>query len=296
MKKARLALVVVFSFALTIGFLSAPARAQDKTLNIGAVAWEEALGIADLIQYVVRTELGMNVEVTNPSIGVAYAAASDQELDLLIESWQPITHQAYTEKYGAEVIDFGPMYEDAKLTWAVPAYVPEDELASVEDLGKESVKEKLDAEITGIDPGAGIMQQSEKMLKQYEALSDYTLLEGSGAAMQAALKDAVQNDEWIVVTLWEPHSAYGRFDLKNLKESKGLLGSEERVHMIGRQDFMEVFPNKLSEFISRFYLPIGMVNELSAMYSDMGEGAGAQFAEKYPEVIDYFVNGVDALG
>ncbi|MBS3735865.1 MAG: glycine betaine ABC transporter substrate-binding protein [Candidatus Bipolaricaulota bacterium] len=296
MKKARFALVVVFSLALTIGFLSTPARAQDKTLNIGAVAWEEALGIADLIQYVVRTELGMNVEVTNPSIGVAYAAASDQELDLLIESWQPITHQAYTEKYGAEVIDFGPMYEDAKLTWAVPTYVPEDELASVEDLAKESVKEKLGAEITGIDPGAGIMQQSEKMLEEYDALSDYDLLEGSGAAMQAALKDATQNEEWIVVTLWEPHSAYGRFDLRNLEEPKGLLGSEERVHMIGRQDFMEVFPNKLSEFISRFYLPIGMVNELSAMYSDMGEGAGAQFAEEHPEIIDFFVNGVDALG
>lgn len=295
MKNTRLALVIVFSLVLTFGFLSTPVRAQKNKLEIGAVAWEEALALADLVQYVVRTEFNMDVNVTNPSIGVAYQATADQEIDLLIESWQPLTHQAYQEDYAAETLDFGPMYEDAKLTWAVPAYVPEDELASVEDLGKESVRKKLDAEITGIDPGAGIMQQSDKMMDEYESLSDYTLLEGSGAAMQASLKDAVDNEEWIVVTLWQPHSAYGRFDLRNLKEPEGLLGAEERVHMIGRMDFMEVFPNKLSEFLSRFYLPIGMVNDLSAMYSEMGEGTGAKWAEEHPEIIDYFVNGVDAL-
>lgn len=295
MKNTRLALVIVFSLVLTFGFLSTPARAQKNKLEIGAIAWEEALALADLVQYVVRTEFDMDVNVTNPSIGVAYQATADQEIDLLIESWQPLTHQAYQEDYAAETLDFGPMYEDAKLTWAVPAYVPEDELASVEDLGKESVRKKLDAEITGIDPGAGIMQQSDKMMDEYESLSDYTLLEGSGAAMQASLKDAVDNEEWIVVTLWQPHSAYGRFDLRNLKESEGLLGAEERVHMVGRVDFMEVFPNKLSEFLSRFYLPIGMVNDLSAMYSEMGEGTGAKWAEEHPEIIDYFVNGVDAL-
>lgn len=296
MKKTRIALVVVFALALTFGFLSTPVRAQDKTLNVGAVAWEEALALADLIQYVVRTELGMNVKVINPSIGPAYQAVSDKELDLLLESWQPVTHQAYHKKYSADVLDFGPMYEDAKLTWAVPAYVPEDKLGSVNDLDDPEVKKKLNSEIIGIDPGAGLMQQSEKMMDEYPALSGYTLVEGSGAAMQASLKDAIMNDEWIVVTLWQPHSAYGRFDLRNLKEPKLILGAEERIHMIGRKDFMEVFPSKLSQFLSRFYLPIGMVNNLSAMYAEMGEGAGAKWAQNHPEIIDYFLNGVESLG
>ncbi len=294
MQKLRLALVLVFSFGLIFGLVSAPARAADDTLNIGAIAWEEALAIADLIKYVTRERLNYNVEVINPSAGPAYQAISDQELDLMVEVWQPRTDKTYLQKYSADALDFGPMYENAKLTWAVPAYVPKDKLNSISDLGKPEVKKKLDKEIIGIDPGAGLMRRSEDMMEQYDALSDYTLVEGSGAAMQASLKDAIMNDEWIVVTLWQPHSAYGQFELRNLKEPKHLLGLEERVHLWGRIDFMEVFPDKVSQFLSRFYLPMEMVNNLSAMYAEMGEGTGAKWAKNHPQIIDYFVNGVEA--
>lgn len=298
MKAKRLSLVLVLAFALTFSFIAAPVQAKDdNTLNIGAIAWEESLAIADLLQHVVRTELEFNVEVTNPNAGVAYEAVANGDLDLFLESWQPMTQANYLEKYKViDFADFGPMYEEAKLTWAVPAYVPEDMLSSVEDLAKPEVKEKLDGEITGIDPGAGIMNISDDMMDEYDALSGYELLEGSGAAMQASLKDAIMNDEWIVVTLWQPHSAYGRFDLRNLKEPKNMLGEEERIHMLGRTDFVADFPSKVSQFISRFYLPIGMVNNLSAMYSNMGEGAGAKWANEHPEIVDYWINGVEALG
>lgn len=297
MKTKRLALVLIFAFILTFSFITTPVQAKDNTLDIGAIAWEESLAIADLIQHVVRTELGFNVKVTNPNAGVAYTAVANGDLDLFLESWQPMTQANYLERFNViDFADFGPMYEDAKLTWAVPAYVPEDMLSSVEDLAKPEVKKKLDGEITGIDPGAGIMNISDNMMEEYDALSGYTLLEGSGAAMQASLKSAVQNEEWIVVTLWQPHSAYGRFDLRNLEEPKKMLGEEERIHMLGRTDFVADFPSKVSQFLSRFYLPIEMVNNLSNMYSNMGEGSGAKWAEEHPEIVDYWVNGVEALG
>ncbi|MFP4631293.1 MAG: glycine betaine ABC transporter substrate-binding protein [Candidatus Acetothermia bacterium] len=296
MSTKRVAVILTLTLALTFGFVAAPVQAQDDTLDIGAIAWEESLAIADLIQYLVRTELDYDVKVTNPDAGVAYKAVADGELDLFLESWQPLTQANYLERFKVkDFTDFGPMYEDAKLTWAVPADVPEDELSSVEDLDKEEVREKLDGEITGIDPGAGIMNISDDMMDEYESLSDYELLEGSGAAMQASLKSAIQDDEWIVVTLWQPHSAYGRFDLRNLEEPKKMLGEEERVHMLGRTDFMADFPDRISQFLSRFYLPIEMVNDLTALYSDIGEGTGAKWAEEHPEIVDYWINGVDAL-
>lgn len=296
MKTKSVALVLTLALALTFGFVSTPVRAQDETLEIGAIAWEESLAIADLIQHIVRTELDYNVEVTNPNAGVAYEAVSNGDLDLFLESWQPMTQATYLEKYNVvKFTNFGPMYEEAKLTWAVPTYVPEDKLSSIEDLAKEEVKEKLDREITGIDPGAGIMNISDNMMDEYEALSDYELLEGSGAAMQASLKDAVMNEEWIVVTGWQPHSMYGRFDLRNLEERKNMLGAEERIHMLGRTNFVADFPSKVSQFLSRLYLPIGMVNNLTSMYGDMGEGTGAAWAEDHPEIVDYWINGVDAL-
>lgn len=58
------------------------------------------------------------------------------------------------------------------------------------DSGTESTKsvgESLDYKITGIDPGAGIMEATEKAIGEY-GLDDYDLVTGSGAAMTAALK------------------------------------------------------------------------------------------------------------
>lgn len=51
----------------------------------------------------------------------------------------------------------------------------------------ESVGKSVNYKITGIDPGAGIMQQTEKAIEEYE-LSDWDLVSGSSAAMTASLK------------------------------------------------------------------------------------------------------------
>jgi len=52
-----------------------------------------------------------------------------------------------------------------------------------------SVGESLDYKITGIDPGAGIMEATQKAIDEY-GLEDWNLVSGSSAAMTAALKKA----------------------------------------------------------------------------------------------------------
>lgn len=53
---------------------------------------------------------------------------------------------------------------------------------------EKSVGESLNYKITGIDPGAGIMEATEKAIKEYGLEKDWDLTTGSGAAMTAALK------------------------------------------------------------------------------------------------------------
>ncbi len=110
MKTKRLAIVLTLAFALTFSFIATPVQAKDNRLDIGAIAWEESLAIADLIQHVVRTELGFNVKVTNPNAGVAYTAVANGDLDLFLESWQPMTQANYLERFKViDFCDFGPM-------------------------------------------------------------------------------------------------------------------------------------------------------------------------------------------
>jgi glycine betaine/proline transport system substrate-binding protein len=69
------------------------------------------------------------------------------------------------------------------------------------------------------------------------AVKDYglklQLVEGSTAAMTAALKSAVDRKEWIAVTLWEPSWMAQKFDIKWLQDPKGVYPAAQSYYWIG---------------------------------------------------------------
>lgn len=291
-RKLRLIGMSVLLVALLFAFAATPAlSAKQKTLKFGVVAWSEALAEGELIRYIFKNYLKYPIEITNPDIGVAYTAIANGDLDLFIESWLPLTHEAYWDKVASKVCDFGLLYEDASLGWAVPNYIPKSVVSSVTDLGKSEVREKCKGEIIGIDPGSGLMQHSALMMKEYPELKGWKLLDSSDYSMVAELKRRMMRKEWVVVTLWRPHFAFSRFDIRYIDEPKKILGGEERCHIIGRRDFMEMFPNKVSMFLSRIYFPIGLVDELVDLYETNDETAAAEFVKRHPKLIKYWVTG-----
>lgn len=291
-QRLRFVALTALVIALAVTFAAPPAlKAEDKPVKFGVVAWSEALAEGELIKYIFENYLDYPIEITNPDIGVAYTAVANGDLDLFIESWLPLTHEAYWDKVASKVCDFGLLYEDASLGWAVPNYVPESMVSSVTDFAKPEVKEKMKAEIIGIDPGSGLMQHSALMMKEYPELEGWKLRDSSDYSMVAELKRRMMRKEWVVVTLWKPHFAFARFDIRYIDEPKKILGGEERCHMIGRKDFMEVFPNKVSMFLSRLYFPIELVNELVDLYESNDKTAAAEFVKRHPKLVDYWVTG-----
>jgi len=114
----------------------------------------------------------------------------------------------------------------------------------------KSVGEAVEYKITGIDPGAGIMEATEKVLTEYE-LTDWDLTTGSSAAMTASLKKAYDKEQPIIVTGWTPHWKFAKYDLKYLEDPKGVYGGEEQIRTIGRiglEDDMPEAHKILSQF------------------------------------------------
>ncbi|TCN23946.1 glycine betaine ABC transporter substrate-binding protein [Mesobacillus foraminis] len=100
-------------------------------------------------------------------------------------------------------------------------------------------------EIVGIEPGAGLMELTNTALEDY-GLDDWTLIEGSSAAMVAELQKAYTNQEPIIITGWSPHWMFSSFDLKYLKDSKGSFGGEESIHSIVRKGLKQDAPGAYS--------------------------------------------------
>ncbi|WP_079913408.1 glycine betaine ABC transporter substrate-binding protein [Paenibacillus sp. 32352] len=109
----------------------------------------------------------------------------------------------------------------------------------------QTIGAQVKHEIIGIDPGAGIMQSTAQALKDYE-LTDWKLVEGSGAAMTAALDKAYKDKKPIIITGWTPHWMFGKYDLKYLKDPKNVYGGDEQIHTIARTGLKNDEPSAYS--------------------------------------------------
>lgn len=269
---------------------SAPGQAQEKKINIGWTAWSDAEAVTKLAQKLLQDRLGYKVELTLADIGIQYQAVASGKLDGMLMSWQPTTHQAYLEKVRKDIDDLGPMYTRAKLGWVVPAYVPEDQVKTIEDLKKPDVQKKLGGKIQGIDPGAGLMQASEKAIKEYK-LDGYQLISASDAAMLAAVERATSRKEWIVATSWSPHWMFAKWDLRYLEDPKRTLGGLERVNKIVRKGFYQDHP-EVYEFLNRMVLPIGDVEKIMAEAQETSyEQAIDKYIKENEARVNYWVTG-----
>ncbi len=150
----------------------------------------------------------------------------------------------------------------------MPAYV---DLTSVEDLKTKGAE--VGNKVIGIDPGAGLMQASEKAIKDY-GLTNINLVDGSDATMTAALKDAIDRKQPIVVTTWTPHWMFGRWDLKYLADPKGSFGGEETVNTVARKGLDKDMP-EVYKVLKNFKLSLDDEQKMMLQNEEKGANPAA---------------------
>ncbi|HMA99051.1 MAG TPA: glycine betaine ABC transporter substrate-binding protein [Wenzhouxiangella sp.] len=281
-------LSTVFALILSIGLIL-PAQAQDP-IRIGWTAWSDAEFITKLTAKIIEDRLDREVELIQTDIAPQYQGLASGDIDMMMMAWLPGTHEDYMDAVGSDIVSLGILYGYARLGWAVPAYIPEDQLSSIADLDNDEVRDQLDGTITGIDPGAGLTRLSQQAIEDY-GLDGYELQISSGAGMTAALERAVRRDEWIVVTGWSPHWKFGAYELRYLEDPEGTLGSFERVHAMSRQGFYQDNP-EVALMVSRINLDLEALQ--GAMFyaqENSYEEAVARFIEEHGNLIDYWVTG-----
>jgi glycine betaine/proline transport system substrate-binding protein len=268
------------------------AHAADKpTLRIGWTAWSDAEAVTRLAARILETRLQQPVDMVLLDIGIQYQGLAKGDIDAMLMAWLPLTHKPYMDKVGDQVVDLGPLYTRARLGWVVPDYIPKDQLSSIEDLNNKKVARKLQNQIHGIDPGAGLMQASEKAVKQY-GLDRYRLISSSGAGMTAALSRAIKRKKWIVVTGWSPHWMFARWKLRYLDDPKKALGGRERIHALVRKNFYQDFPVEVTEFLSRMFIPLEELEKIMARATETSyEDAVKEYIEQHPDRVNYWVTG-----
>ncbi|WP_434743891.1 glycine betaine ABC transporter substrate-binding protein [Micromonospora sp. SH-82] len=248
----------------------------NKKITIGYMAWDEAIAVSYLWQNIL-TEKGYEVELKNLEAGLVYGGLANGDIDLFLDSWQPLTHASYMERYGDKLEKLGSWYDGASLSIAVPSYV--QDVNSLEDLADKAGT--FNGEIVGIEPGAGLTKATqEEVIPQYGLDGKMRLKTSSTPAMLAALDGAIKAERPIVVTLWHPHWAYAKYDLKDLTDPKGTLGQAEQIHNLGRLGFGDDFP-EVTAMLNKFKLDSDQLATLEDLMFNTHKGDEEKAVEEW---------------
>lgn len=222
--------------------------ADPNAITIGAFnGWEEGIAATYLWKAALE-EQGYTVTVEFADVGPLYLGMSQCAYDIAFDAWLPATHEDYWADYGDRMEDLGVWFEDAPLTIAVNEDAPIQSLAELADAADE-----FDNRLVGIEPGAGLTRITRESVIPAYGLEGMEFLESSTPAMLAELRGAIDRGDNVVVTLWEPHWAYGAFPIRNLEDPENALGDPEQIHAFARSNFSDDYP-EIAEWVGTWSL------------------------------------------
>ncbi|WP_078395051.1 glycine betaine ABC transporter substrate-binding protein [Shouchella patagoniensis] len=252
-------------------------------INIGYNTYAEAIAFAHVWEQLLE-EKGYEVEAAAVEKAFLFEGTENGDFDIAFNTWLPFTDQAYLTK-DSETIDVqedGVIYEGATLGLAVPTYM--EDIHSIEDL--KSYYDELNGTIVGIDPGSALMQITEDEIIPHYGLEDFTLSSSSEQAMIQQLETAYQNEEPIVVTLWNPHWSFNDYDMKYLEDPDNVYGDPDDIYYIARNGLAEDIP-EIVDWLNNSYFDDDSLSELLALQNELDDvEAAKEWIENNRELVD----------
>jgi len=101
------------------------------------------------------------------------------------------------------------------------------------------------------------------------------------------LEDSIKRRREIVITGWEPHWIFARYEVRFLDDPQNLFGMKENIYTIGRTGIQEEHPQAI-RFFERMQLTEKQLNQL--VYAIQLSDDPRQGAKQWIKENEYIVN------
>jgi len=255
-KKSLLRHFIGITLSLLLGFSS---WAQDKVIKMGSHTYVDTLPIALISKKVLELE-GFKVELTEFSEqGILFAALAKGDIEMTPTYLNYVNYDNW-KKYNRRLEKISVVTHGLYQCLVVPSYVPID---SIDELNK--VKEQMGGKIIGIETGSGLYRETEQAVKAYSL--DYQVVAGSTPTAIAQLQSALERKAPIVTMLWDPTWMMAKFDVKFLKDPKGIFAPPQSMNWIASKGFSAKNPHA-REVLASIYIPIEDVRAINEQIND----------------------------
>ncbi|GED22102.1 choline ABC transporter substrate-binding protein [Halomonas halmophila] len=283
----------------TLVLAAAPAMAADDScqpVRFAEVGWTDITATTALTTQVLGA-MGYETRIDTVSVPIAYSGMKNGDFDVFLGNWMPSMasiSDPYVER--GEVERLGANLKGAKYTLAVPQYVHDAGVTSVEDLDEHA--ERFDSQLHGIEAGNDGNRMIQKMIDDDAfGLGDWELIDSSEAGMLAELKARVPDEKWMVFLGWEPHPMNSNFEMAYLKGADDYFGPNlggATVYTNTRAGYSEACPN-VGKLLENLSFTLKMENQLMGTIMDEGVEPGKaarDYLQANPGVLDDWLAGV----
>lgn len=244
------------------------ARAQDATtrpVTLGQVSLSFYAVTGAVVQHVLE-RLGHQVTVRTGPHDEMFPLLERGEIDLMAAAWLPDGHAAYWARHGAAATQVARLYTGARFFWGVPDYVPKEAVASIADLARPEVAQRMTRLIQGIGTAATITTVSQSAVSAYGLdVLGYSLRPGTPAEWTGAYDAAVREQRWIVFPTWAPQYLNRGNRLRPLDDPKGILGGANHAALVAPTARLQALPEATRAALSRIDLGLDGVTEMDWM-------------------------------
>jgi len=238
-----------------------PLLVTAESIKLGQVSLSFYAVTGGIVQHVLEKE-GYTVEVIEGSHADIYPKVGSGEVDILAASWLPNAHAVLYKKVETSTFKLAKLYDDARLYWTVPAYVPAQEVSSIEDLLKPAVKSRMPSTVVSLPESTGLTILGLEVLKSYG-------LDAAGYQLQAAppgtwigtFKNAYEAGNWVVFPLWQPQWINSVYELRVLEDPKRIFGTDSAYLIANQQLKSKLSPRTLAH-LSNIRLSIAAITEM----------------------------------
>ncbi|WP_372947081.1 glycine betaine ABC transporter substrate-binding protein [Mariniphaga sp.] len=244
----RICILIVLFFIVSC--TNKPSGEEEMTIKLVYTDWSESVAITHLSAVLLEEKMDYTAITKLTDVETAYQEIASGESDIFADAWLPETHKKYMEDHTENIEKLGILYPEARTGFVVPAY---SELQYVSDLKNYSNP------IIGIDEGAGVMQKARKAIEKYSL--PFPLVSLSEDEMIKQLEDSIKRRKEIVITGWEPHWIFARYEVRFLEDSENIFGVKENIFAVGHSGIEELHPRAV-RFFERMQLTEKQLNSL----------------------------------
>ncbi|WP_085918689.1 choline ABC transporter substrate-binding protein [Halomonas sp. CSM-2] len=297
MKKTHIGMMG--AMVVTAGLPSLAMANECSTVRFAEVGWTDITATTALASEVLEG-MGYEARVDTVSVPIAYSGMENGDFDVFLGNWMPSMasiSDPYVEKGTVDRLTAN--LEGAKYTLAVPQYVYDAGVTSVEDLAEHA--DQFDQQLHGIEAGNDGNELIQQMIDDDAfGLGDWQLVDSSEAGMLAELTARVPNEDWMVFLGWEPHPMNTNFDMAYLEGADDYFGPDlggATVYTNTRGGYAEECPN-VGELLNNMTFTLEMENQLMGEIMDDGEDpreAARAYLQANDDLLGEWLAGVETI-